>query len=187
MNIPVLNFREYLKPTSFVGAEAEFRYFKNDWFSFGLKIGWSSFYENLPVQTYYWENMALTAEQWNYIYQSDFSFQAHFYVPTKILIKPYAGVLLGSSFIQDYKKVGDMIFNRNEWGFSVTPEIGFLFHLPKPDGLAFFVASGYHHVFLKNNHYDYLSNVNVKFGIAYSGQFKKSTQERLKKAKEEVK
>lgn len=187
MNIPVLDFRNHIEPISFVGAEAEFRYFKNDWFSFGLKLGWSSFYENIPMTTYYWENMALTAEQWNYLYQSDFAFQAHFYAPTKILIKPYLGIQLGSSFIQDYKKVGDMLFNRNDWGFSYSPEIGFLFHLPKPDGLAFYTSCGFSQVFYKNNHYSSITNVNIKFGIAYSGQFKKSTQERLRKAKEEAK
>lgn len=184
MNIPLADFRQYIQPTSFTGVEAEFRYFKNDWFSFGLKLGWASFYEYIPEDTYYWQNMALTAEQWNYLYVSDFNFQAHFYAPTKILIKPYLGIGLGSSFVQDYKKVGDMIFNKNEWGFSLTPEIGFLFHLPEPDGLSFFISSGYHHVFLKNEHYDYISNINLKFGIAYSGQFRKATQERIRKEKE---
>ena len=183
MNIPVLDFKNYIEPTSYVGVDIDFRYFKNNWFSFGLRLGWSSFYENKPIETYYWENMALTAEQWNYIYQTDFAFQVQFYIPTNILIKPYFGVNFGSSFVQDYKKVGDLTFNRDFWGFNYNPEIGFLFHLPKPDGLAFYLSAGFHQVLLKNNHYDNISNIVIKFGIAFSGQYKKNLQDSIKKEK----
>lgn len=185
ISVPILDFKNYVSPTSFVGADLDFRYFKNNWFSFGLKLGWSGFFEYKEKETYYWENKALTAEQWNYLYVSDFSFQAHFYAPTKILIKPYFGIHLGSSFVQDYKKVGDLTFNRNFWGFSYMPEMGFLFHLPKPDGLAFYASCGFHQVIINNNHYDNISNIIIKFGIAYSGQYKESTQIRSKKLQEE--
>lgn len=183
MSIPVLEFKNYIEPMSFVGVDIDFRYFKNNWFSFGLKLGWSSFYENKPVQTYYWENMALTAEQWNYIYQLDFAFQAHFYIPTNILIKPYFGALLGSSFIQDYKKVGDLSFNRNIWGFNYMPEFGLLFHLPKPDGLAFYLSAGFHQVLITTDRYKNISSVVLKFGIAFSGQYKKGLQEKVHEEK----
>jgi hypothetical protein len=187
MNVPVLDFRNHISPISFSGVDIDFRYFKNDWFSFGLRLGWSSFYENVPVQTYYWDNMALTAEQWNYIYQSDFAFQAHFYLPTKVFVKPYLGINFGASFIQDYKKVGDLIFNQNLWGVSYMPEIGILFHLPKPDGLAFYMSFGFNQILLKNNHYNDVSNLVVKVGMAFSGHYRKSTQEKIKKAKEKAK
>ncbi|MCB0478522.1 MAG: hypothetical protein KDC84_10185 [Crocinitomicaceae bacterium] len=187
MSIPLLSFKEHISPISFVGAEVDFRYFKTDWFSFGLNLGWSSFYEHIPMDTYYWDNNAITAEQWNYLYQSDFHFQLHFYIPTQILIKPYFGIKFGASFVQDYKKVGDLTFNKHGWGFGYTPEIGFLFHLPKPDGLAFFLSGGFNQAFYKNNHYNSLTNVNIKFGIAYSGQYRKATKERLEKAKSESK
>ncbi|MEZ4936485.1 MAG: hypothetical protein R2799_02720 [Crocinitomicaceae bacterium] len=187
IDIPVLSFQKHIQPISFVGSEIDFRYFKTDWFSFGLNLGWASFYEHIPMGTYYWENNAMTAEQWNYLYQTDFHFQFHFYIPTQILIKPYFALQLGTSFVQDYKKVGDLVFNDNGWGFGYTPEIGFLFHLPKPDGLAFITSCGFSHALYKNNHYDALTNVNIKFGIAYSGQFRQKTRDRLEKAKEDAK
>lgn len=183
---PVLDFQNYIKPISYVGADIDFRYFKNNWFSFGLKLGWSSFYQDKIKETYVWENIAVTADQWRYLYQTDFAFQPHFYIPNKTIVKPFLGGSLGTSFIQDYIQVGDLTFNRNFWGFNYTSEIGLLLHLRKPDGLAVYTSFGFNQVVLKNEHYKNVSNLIFKIGIAFSGQYKKDLQEKLKEEKKKL-
>ena len=52
MAFPMATFRDYIKATSFRGVQFDYKYFLNDNIAIGFCYHWNGFYDNIPRQTY---------------------------------------------------------------------------------------------------------------------------------------
>jgi hypothetical protein len=171
IGFPVEN-NDFLSKTSYSGGKIEFRHFIKENLSVGGFFSWNSYYEYFPKATYTNNEgtQAVTTDMYRYIYTFPFGINGHYYFKAGKLIKPFAGLALGTQY-SDQRLFYNIYESRDEnWGFFVRPEIGAIIKLEENGHFGFLLGATYGYGTNKNDRLgiDHLGNVNVQIGVVFT-------------------
>lgn len=172
LNLPV--GESFADQISGWGAQIDGGYYVTNGFSVGL---FASFHTNnkyigkmtIPLS----ETASITSDQQHSIFHIPFggSFRYTFLRENRGIFEPYIGTKLGA----DYSEVSTImnIFKTydREWGFYVSPEIGFTLYTSPAKVFGFHMAAYYNYSTNKSEVLSYsldgLSNIGFRFGISF--------------------
>jgi hypothetical protein len=172
-NYPLSN-KDWLKSGSPHGGVLGFRYFIRDQqFSIGLDLNWTTFDQYEPTRTFQEENGAITTDYYKYIYQYGAVVSAQYYQPigSKIVF-PYYGIGLGANYNQFTIYYNIYEDTQKGWGFLARPEAGVLVKFGEHRSLGAIAAVHYDYSTVKNKDYDYsgFSSFGWKIGIVLTSR-----------------
>jgi hypothetical protein len=165
------NNNNFLSKTSFEGGKIEYRHFIKDDLSVGVFLDWNSYYEYFPTATYTnnEQTQAVTTDMYRYIYTLPFGVNAHYYLKTGGLVRPFFGLSLGAQYAEQ-KLYYNIFYNEaKNWGFMARPELGVII---KPAPLsAFGLLLGGSYSFATNGNSNYgfntLQSFNIQIGLVF--------------------
>ena len=170
INTPMTN-TNWIGSTSTRGIRAGYRAIIGPQrrFSAGLDVGWATFSEYKPTQTFQQEAGAITTDYFNYIYQLSLaaSGQYYFHKSANERFFSYVGMGLGAN--QNKYTVFYNIYKDQHaaWGFLARPEAGILLRISTRKRIGLMAAVHYDYSTSKSNDYNYssFSAVGVSVGI----------------------
>jgi hypothetical protein len=167
INSPMSN-RDWISSTSGNGARIGYRKFINEKFSAGIDIGWASYRQYFPTESFVNGTTTTTTDYFNYVTNYTFaaSGQYNFRITPEWLI-PYAGIGLGAAnnrYIRYYNIYTD---EDQSWGFLARPEAGVLVRFSKRRSIGAKAAIHYDFTTAKSDMFEYSSftNLGVQVGI----------------------
>ena len=159
----------FVKSAQRYGAYIEGGYYITPMFAVG---GFASFNTNndyIPKQTYtFSDNSALTTDLDRSIYQVPFGFTMR----TRFLrneFQPYLGTKVGAEFSTQSTYMSTFVNRHDNWGFYMSPELGFTYFPFEKTDFGFQFAVYYSFCTNKNKSYDIkgINNLGFKLGIAF--------------------
>lgn len=159
----------FVKSGQGYGAYIEGGYYITPMFAVG---GFASFNTNndyIPKQTYtFSDNSALTTDLDRSIYQVPFGFTMR----TRFLrneFQPYLGTKVGAEFSTQSTYMSTFVNRHDNWGFYMSPELGFTYFPFEKTDFGFQFAVYYSFCTNKNKSYDIkgINNLGLKLGIAF--------------------
>jgi len=159
----------FVKSAQGCGAYIEGGYYITPMFAVG---GFASFNTNndyIPKQTYtFSDNSALTTDLDRSIYQVPFGFTMR----TRFLrneFQPYLGTKVGAEFSTQSTYMSTFVNRHDNWGFYMSPELGFTYFPFEKTDFGFQFAVYYSFCTNKNKSYDIkgINNLGFKLGIAF--------------------
>jgi outer membrane protein W len=118
---------DYLTKTSFAGGKIDYRHIlKHKNISLGVSLDWASYEQYFPSQTFQKPdgNGAVTSDFVAQVYQVPFVATIHYYFSESKRLKPFAGLGLGASYMEQSLFYNVYESDENNWGFVARPEIG---------------------------------------------------------------
>lgn len=167
-NYPLSN-KDWLSSSSPHGGVAGFRFFiRDNQFSVGLDLNWTTFDQYEPTQTFPQDNGAITTDYYKYIYQYGGVVSGQFYHPTgSEIFFPYYGLGLGANYNRYTVYYNIYEDAESAWGFLIRPEAGVLVKFGKYRSLGAIAAVHYDYSTVRMPVYDYsgFSSLGWKVGI----------------------
>jgi hypothetical protein len=120
---------DYLTKTSFSGGKIDYRHFiKHSNYSYGFALDWASYEQYFPRQTFQKPdgNGAVTSDFVAQVYQVPIVATFHYYFKESKMVKPFAGIGLGASYMEQSLYYNVYVSDENNWGFVARPELGAL-------------------------------------------------------------
>jgi outer membrane protein W len=143
--LPAGETRDFISTASFRGFSFEFGRFFTKKISVGFLFAWNVFHENYPIDTYEFDNLALTGKLYRYINAFPLMVAGRYHFMDESQFRPYLGIASGAVIIN---KVSDMGLYREQnknWHFGLAPGAGFIIELGSE---AFFnMGARYNHAF----------------------------------------
>ena len=136
---------DYLTKTSFAGGRIDYRHFiKHTNFSFGFALDWASYEQYFPRQTFQKPdgNGAVTSDFVAQVYQVPLVATLHYYFKESKMLKPYASIGLGASYMEQNLYYNVYTSGENNWGFVARPELGAIIK-PHGNGWGILVGANY--------------------------------------------
>ena len=143
MNFPTNT--NYLTKTSYSGGKIDYRHFlKHKNISIGLSLDWASYEQYFPRQTFEKPdgNSAVNSDFVAQVYQVPFVATVHYYFKESKLLKPYAGIGLGASYMEQSLYYNVYVSDEYNWGFVARPELGTIIKF-NDSGWGFLVGANY--------------------------------------------
>jgi opacity protein-like surface antigen len=135
---------DFIADPSFRGWGVDGRGFITQDVSVGGSFSWEVFnqiYRDLPPQPVATgqDNVAglISGVQYRYLNTLPILANAHYYLGSDGEMRPYFGIGIGTSYIEQKTEIGLVSITENGWGFAVQPEIGLMI----PFGLTGFGAN----------------------------------------------
>jgi opacity protein-like surface antigen len=135
----------YLTKTSYAGGKIDYRHvLKHKNISIGLSLDWASYEQYLPKQTFEKPdgNGAVTSDFVAQVYQVPFVATMHYYFTESKRLKPFAGIGLGASYMEQSLFYNVYESDENNWGFIARPELGAIVKF-KDSGWGLLVGANY--------------------------------------------
>jgi opacity protein-like surface antigen len=142
-NLSILNYsmglgvgktNQFISKYSWRGFDYEYRHFTQPTLGIGFNIGWNTFYESNPYQTYVFETVSATGYQFRYFNSFPIMAVADYFARPDEQVSPYIGLGLGVQYNLLDVDFGIYRFERDGWPFTIAPEIGTLIHLHSGEG-----------------------------------------------------
>ena len=167
MNGTVAN--DYVQNFQTLGAYVEGGYYVTPMVAVG---GFASFGTNnayVPKQTYQLEdNAAITTDLDRSIYQVPFgaTLRCRF---MRTQFQPYAEAKIGTEYSSQSTYMSTFVSRHDNWGFYISPEIGFNWFPFQSTDFGFHLAAYYSFATNRNNAYgmDGINNLGFKLGVAF--------------------
>lgn len=123
--------KEFIESGSFRGFSLDGRGFLTDNISVGGSFSWEVFNEirrDLPPQPIDagidGVDGLITGVQYRFINTLPIMANAHFYLGQNGLVRPYFGLGLGTSYVDQRTDIGFVTVQGQKWGFALQPEVG---------------------------------------------------------------
>ena len=123
--------QDYIERGSFRGFGIDGRGFITDNISIGGAFSWEVFDEikrNLPPQEIESdiENVSgtISGVQYRYLNTLPIMVNGHFYLGTDGAVRPYFGLGIGTSYVDERTDIGLVSLQGKKWGFALQPEVG---------------------------------------------------------------
>ena len=151
------------------GAYIEGGYYLTPIFAVGGFASFNTNNEYIPKQTYtFSDNSALTTDLDRSVYQVPFGFTMR----TRFLrseFQPYLGTKVGAEFSTQSTYMSTFVNRHDNWGFYMSPEIGFTYFPFEKTDFGFQLAVYYSFCTNRNKSYDIkgINNLGFKLGIAF--------------------
>ncbi len=172
-NFPLSN-KDWLDSSSPHGGVAGFRFFVRDnQFSVGIDLNWTTYDQYEPTQTFQQENGAITTDYYKYIYQYGGVISAQYYQPIgSDIVFPYYGLGIGANYNRYSLFYNIYEDSESAWGLLVRPEAGVLVKFGKYRSLGAIAAAHFDYSTVKMETYDYsgFSSYGFKVGIVIMGR-----------------
>ena len=123
----------------------------------------------MPRKTYVSEDgSALTSDMVNSIYQIPFGATLRYRLGWKEF-QPYFQAKLGANYAEEYTYLPTMALKDSQWGFYVSPEIGFTWHPFHKINFGFQLAAYYSYATNRSRAFgiDGINNVGFKLGVSF--------------------
>ena len=124
---------DYISDPSFRGWGLEGRGFLTQNMSVGGSFSWQVFdqiYRNLPPTNLENEtgniNGTITGTQYRFINTLPILFNGHYYLGNDGTMRPYFGLSIGTSWVEQRTDIGLISIQSEGWGFVVQPEFGLM-------------------------------------------------------------
>lgn len=123
--------QDYIESASFRGISIDGRAFLDSNISIGGSFSWEVFDEikrNLPPQPIDVgiDNVegSISGVQYRFINTLPIMVNGHFYMGSDGTIRPYFGLGVGTSYVEQRTDIGFVSILGKKWGFAVQPEVG---------------------------------------------------------------
>jgi hypothetical protein len=151
------------------GAYMEGGYYISPMVAFGGFASFNTNNEYIPKETYTFDDKsALTTDLDRSIYQVPFgaTFRLRFMTS---MFQPYIEAKIGTEYSIQSTYMSTFVNRHDNWGFYISPEIGFTIYPFHKDDFGFQLAAYYSFATNENNSYDIkgLNNLGFKLGIAF--------------------
>ena len=111
------------------GVDFEVERFLNEELSVGFNIAWNLFREKIPEETFFHNDLTITAVQFRYTNIVPLQVNVKKYFSGEGDYIPYAGFGLGTSYNESRNDVGVFTLTEDKWLFNIAPEIGMLYDM----------------------------------------------------------
>lgn len=118
------DLNEFIGETSFRGIGMEFYKMVKPNLGIGVETGWSVFYEKVAEKTYTEGTASLTGTQYRYANVVPILATGKFFKTGSGRATPYAGLGIGTLYVNRYTDLGLYRFTNETWQFCLRPEIG---------------------------------------------------------------
>ena len=166
ISIPNNNLNKLLDgKASFRGISFEYRHFVSDQISIGGNSGWTVFNNTSPQQTYSKDGVSFNAKTWSFTHTVPIQISGRYHFSKEGgMAQPFAGLGLGTTFINQEVWIGLATIKESHWNFSFYPEAGFIIDLGGTDAI---ISTQYNYVV--NGHFQKkgLDYWNFKFGVLF--------------------
>lgn len=164
VTVPLGNTSDFIDQVSGRGFVFEYQKFIDPHWAVGLEAGHTTLYKREEDKVYSEGTASLSGIQYRYQYSWPILVTANYYALRTGLIRPYAGLGVGTMASQRKIDMGIYTSDQTHWQFAVKPEIGTLIQ-PNPD-MAFRVGAKYL-MGVGSDNFDGQSNLNFSFGIVF--------------------
>ena len=160
---------EFVESAQGYGAYMEGGYYISPMVAFG---GFASFNTNndyIPKATYTFEDKsALTTDLDRSVYQVPFGATVRLRL-MRSEFQPYIEAKIGTEYSTQSTYMSTFVNRQDNWGFYISPEIGFTIYPFPKDDFGFHLAAYYSFATNRNDSYDIkgLNNLGFKLGIAF--------------------
>lgn len=160
---------EFVSTAQGYGAYIEGGYYVTPMFAVGGFASFNSNNEYIPKETYtFSDNSALTTDLDRSIYQVPFgvTMRTRFMRNT---FQPYLGTKIGAEYSTQCTYMSTFVNRHDNWGFYMSPEIGFTYYPFEKTDFGFQLAVYYSFCTNRNTDYDIkgINNLGFKLGIAF--------------------
>ena len=160
---------DYVQNGQGYGAYIEGGYYLTPMFAVGGFASFNTNNEYIPKQTYTFKDQsALTTDVDRSIYQVPFGFTMR----TRFMrgeFQPYLGTKIGAEFSTQSTYMSTFVNRHDNWGFYMSPEIGFTYFPFQKTDFGFQLAAYYSFCTNRNSTYGMkgINNLGFKLGIAF--------------------
>lgn len=158
---------DFTSKASSAGLRLGYTKFINERFGFGLEVGYSTLDDYVPLQTYFYEDGAISTDIYNYLYYLTVMANGQYYFSQGKHFIPYASLGMGVTLSQ-YKIFYNVYSEAdNETGFVVRPEIGTLFKIKEYSSFGLKAALGFDYATNASDYFatDNFAGLNFQLGI----------------------
>ncbi|NPA35963.1 MAG: porin family protein [Chlorobi bacterium] len=167
MGIPMSNTSDYIDKTSFRGMGFEYQYLLTDNFAVGGVLQWSTFYQDLPKDTYPLADGsgAITGYQYRYINTVPMYLTGTYYLASDdATVRPYLGLGIGTYWMEQRTDMGLYSDINDTWQFSLVPKAGLL--IPVSYSTSLYLGLDYN-IGFKNSDLDQQSWLGISVGFNF--------------------
>lgn len=160
---------DFVQTAQGYGAYMEGGYFISPMVAFGGFASFNTNNEYIPKQTYTFDDKsALTTDLDRSIYQVPFGATVRLRLMRDIF-QPYVEAKIGTEYSTQSTYMSTFVNRHDNWGFYISPEIGFTVYPFHKDDFGFHLAAYYSFATNRNDSYDIkgLNNLGFKLGIAF--------------------
>jgi hypothetical protein len=118
------NTGDFISKYSFRGFGFEYRYLSQPQVGAGINLGWNTFYQELPKETYVFETISATGYQFRYLNSFPVLAVIDYYAKPDEPVNPYVGLGLGVQYNVATVDFGIYRFEDDGWPFTIAPEFG---------------------------------------------------------------
>ncbi len=168
---------DFISNYSWTGMSFSGQIFIHKNISVGGKFGFNNYYEGKAAKVHdFGDGTRVFASSYNHIKVIPFGLSFHYFPLSDNLIQPYVGFTIGAAYATESIFVQELRFSKDDYGFSITPEIGVFAKFGNtPFGARLSVSYQYttNSYELLNQNYTDLQTLNVNLGISYMLSYKK--------------
>lgn len=156
---------DFVSEPSFRGFSVDGRGFVSNNITVGGIVGWNTFYENFDFTTEsVGENATIHGYKRRYINTMPIMVNAHYYF-AQSTIMPYAGIGIGTMYVDARDFMGIYYVEDEAWHFAVAPEVGIV--LPFGGGNTGLNANVKYNMAAKTKDTPSYSFLSINIGISY--------------------
>ncbi|ANQ50564.1 porin family protein [Flammeovirga sp. MY04] len=164
MGLPVGETSDYVGAFSGRGMGLEWRYHLTTTpVSFGFSVNWNVLYDK-SEDRYVGDGVIADGKQYRTMNIVPILGHAHYYFNKDGILNPYAGVGVGTYYINQRTEFGQWAIVEKNWHFGVAPEVGVIADVSSSLNMLFSVR--YNHAFKAGNSIDH-SYVGFNIGLVY--------------------
>lgn len=138
------DLHNYIGKASFRGVSYNYTKLVNGGIGVGLEIGWNTFYEKKPYDTYTRNGFDISGKQYRYSNHVPLLFTASYYLYPDNDFTPFGGLGIGTMWSERRTSMGQWEIYQDAWPFTIRPELGILFDT---GGLGVTLSSKYYYGF----------------------------------------
>lgn len=115
---------DFISKASFRGATLDFRKMARPDLGIGFSLGWNTFYEEKPYDTYTYESQSLSGKQYRYSNHVPMLISFDYYMKPGEKISPFVGLGTGVTYTRRNTDMNLYTLEQDAWNFSLQPQIG---------------------------------------------------------------
>jgi len=127
ISFPMGDLSDYIGQTSFRGVTMEFNKRVKKTIDIGLEFSWHTFYERQDKKVYTEGTASVSGIQYRYTNTMPLLAGVKYYKETDGNLKPFAGLGLGTLYVNRSTDLGMYRITTEAWQFALRPELGVLF------------------------------------------------------------
>lgn len=144
ISFPFGDLQEYNNQPSFSGISLEYLKSVKSGLGVGVEVGWHLFHQKENEKTYTEGTQSITGTQFRYTNAVPLLAQAKFFKSTTGSMMPYAGLGVGTLYVNRSTDFGLYRFTNETWQFCLRPEVGVVFRSSKNPGIGGMIGVKYY-------------------------------------------